>query len=230
MIGQFIIFSCRPVYHIWFFWAGKKSVFFSCCVRNAICMDSLIILSFVFFFFLYYLFSGGNLLWFESPLLGCGQLGDIVFSDTPRIRLDSGGRQFRRRWGYDGSAGGGAGGSACGTGPGSLNGGAGHLEDIEEDGDDFSDTYSLRDETLYNSILHEGKSRQITFFPHTRRSGVPSSPPPYSLCSTGDVSCFQWRNSVGNQKKISESTGFPPGRSQKFIALFKKKKQKNNHT
>jgi hypothetical protein len=24
--------------------------------------------------------------------------------------------------------------------------------------------------------------------------------PPYSLCSTGDVSCFQWRNSVGNQK------------------------------
>lgn len=78
----------------------------------------------------------------------------MVFSDTPRVRLDSGGRQFRRRWGYDGSA------SGCGggTGPGSLNGGAGHLEDIEEDGDDFSDTYSLRDETSYNSILHEGES------------------------------------------------------------------------
>ncbi|KZS19102.1 Ras GTPase-activating-like protein [Daphnia magna] len=78
-------------------------------------------------------------------------VGDMVFSDTPRVRLDSGGRQFRRRWGYDGSA------SGCGggTGPGSLNGGAGHLEDIEEDGDDFSDTYSLRDETSYNSILHE---------------------------------------------------------------------------
>lgn len=74
------------------------------------------------------------------------QVGDMVFCDTPRIRLDSGGRQFRRRWGYDGSSG----------GPGSLNGG--HLEDIEEDGDDFSDTYSLRDETLYNSILHEGES------------------------------------------------------------------------
>lgn len=81
-------------------------------------------------------------------------VGDMVFSDTPRVRLDSGGRQFRRRWGYDGSA------SGCGggTGPGSLNGGAGHLEDIEEDGDDFSDTYSLRDETSYNSILHEGES------------------------------------------------------------------------
>ncbi|KAI9553468.1 hypothetical protein GHT06_021378 [Daphnia sinensis] len=80
------------------------------------------------------------------------QMGDMVFSDTPRVRLDSGGRQFRRRWGYDGSAGGCGG----GAGPASLNGGAGHLEDIEEDGDDISDTYSLRDETLYNSILHEG--------------------------------------------------------------------------
>lgn len=78
---------------------------------------------------------------------GVVQLGDVVFSDLPRIRLDGGGRQFRRRWGYDGGGGG---------GPGSLNGGAGHLEDIEEDGDDFSDTYSLRGEASYN--LHEGKS------------------------------------------------------------------------
>ena len=91
------------------------------------------------------------------------QLGDMVFSDTPRVRLDSGGRQFRRRWGYDGS--GVVMGSAGGAGPGSLsNGGAGHLEDIEEDGDDFSDTYSLRDETLYNSILHEGKSHTHNTF------------------------------------------------------------------
>ena len=87
----------------------------------------------------------------------------MVFSDTPRVRLDSGGRQFRRRWGYDGS--GVVMGSAGGAGPGSLsNGGAGHLEDIEEDGDDFSDTYSLRDETLYNSILHEGKSHTHNTF------------------------------------------------------------------
>ena len=83
-------------------------------------------------------------------------MGDVVYSDLPRVRLDGGGRQFRRRWGYDGCA-----------GPGSIinpssasaaASAAGHLEDIEEDGDDFSDTYSLRDEASFTSNLHEGRT------------------------------------------------------------------------
>ena len=85
------------------------------------------------------------------------QLGDVVYSDLPRVRLDGGGRQFRRRWGYDGC------GSVGGGGPGSLNGGAGHLEDIEEDGDDISDTYSLRGEACYGSHLHDGESLSELF-------------------------------------------------------------------
>jgi hypothetical protein len=130
------------------------------------------------------------------------QLGDMVFSDTPRVRLDSGGRQFRRRWGYDGS--GVVMGSAGGAGPGSLsNGGAGHLEDIEEDGDDFSDTYSLRDETLYNSILHEGKSHSQYFqkfrFLCFQWEDVEEDCRLLSLCL--GVTTFsiyiEWRNSYG---------------------------------
>lgn len=58
-------------------------------------------------------------------------------------------------------------------------------------------------------------SHDKTFF-LTRRSGVP--PPPYSLC-TGDVSYFQWRNSVSGTKKkkrkISESTGVPSRKKPK---------------
>ena len=76
-------------------------------------------------------------------------MGDTVYSDLPRIRLDGGGRQFRRRWGYDqqsnmlDAAGqGGVGGGVIGSG--SVQSAA--LEDIEEDLDDFSDTYSLPDE------------------------------------------------------------------------------------
>jgi hypothetical protein len=72
-----------------------------------------------------------------------------VYSDLPRIRLDGGGRQFRRRWGYDqqsnmlDAAGlGGVGVSVIGGA--SVQSAA--LEDIEEDLDDFSDTYSLREE------------------------------------------------------------------------------------
>ena len=53
---------------------------------------------------------------------------DSVYIDLPRVRLDGGARHFRRRWGYD---------NAVPT----------LLEDIEEDGDDISDTYSLREET-----------------------------------------------------------------------------------
>lgn len=74
----------------------------------------------------------------------------------PRVRLDGGGRQFRRRWGYDSSPGGM--GPGLGGG-GSVNGGYA-LEDIEEDGDDYSDTYSLREEA-YGVGVHllneEGK-------------------------------------------------------------------------
>lgn len=74
-------------------------------------------------------------------------MGDTVYSDLQRVRLDGGGRQFRRRWGYDQQSnlqdaalsGGGVGG-----GGGSVQSAA--LEDIEEDLDDFSDTYSLREE------------------------------------------------------------------------------------
>ena len=144
-------------------------VFFSlwlCSCYTFICIHNLIIYIFSIFFFLPREFIFSLLKKKKKLYISFGrgpQLGDMVFSDTPRVRLDSGGRQFRRRWGYDGS--GVVMGSAGGAGPGSLsNGGAGHLEDIEEDGDDFSDTYSLRDETLYNSILHEGKSHTHNTF------------------------------------------------------------------
>jgi hypothetical protein len=70
-----------------------------------------------------------------------------VYVDLPRVRLDGGARHFRRRWGYEPSA------------PPTL------LEDIDEDGDDISDTYSLRDEAYPSYLLpHEGQSRQIFEF------------------------------------------------------------------
>lgn len=79
------------------------------------------------------------------------KVGDAVYADMPRVRLDGGARQFRRRWGYEGPA-------VAGGPSGSVNGGYA-LEDIEEDGDDYSDTYSLREEA-YNGVVHivEGKS------------------------------------------------------------------------
>lgn len=94
-------------------------------------------------------------------------MGDSVYADMPRVRLDGGGRQFRRRWGYD------AGGSGVvqtnnaapvNVASGNVNGGYA-LEDIEEDGDDYSDTYSLREDPAgEGSVAHdqlvsmEGKS------------------------------------------------------------------------
>lgn len=38
------------------------------------------------------------------------------------------------------------------------------MEDIEEDGDDISDTYSLRGEACYGSHLHDGESLSELFF------------------------------------------------------------------
>ena len=68
-----------------------------------------------------------------------------MYVDLPRVRLDGGARHFRRRWGYEPSA------------PPTL------LEDIDEDGDDISDTYSLRDEAYPSYLLpHEGQT-QIKF-------------------------------------------------------------------
>ena len=71
-----------------------------------------------------------------------------MFNDLPRVRLDGGARNFRRRWGYDSA-----------TQPPTL------LEDIEEDGDDFSDTYSLRGETYVGT--RQGRTGSLSsFFVH----------------------------------------------------------------
>lgn len=93
------------------------------------------------------------------------KVGDSVYADMPRVRLDGGGRQFRRRWGYD--AGSGVVHQSNNAAPvnvasGNVNGGYA-LEDIEEDGDDYSDTYSLREDPGgVDSVTHdqsmEGKS------------------------------------------------------------------------
>ena len=82
-------------------------------------------------------------------------MGDAVYADLPRVRLDGGARQFRRRWGYDGAI-------AVVGANGSINGGYA-LEDIEEDGDDYSDTYSLREESYGAVQLLEGKSTGFLF-------------------------------------------------------------------
>lgn len=74
-----------------------------------------------------------------------------MYSDLPRVRLDGGGRQFRRKWGYDAA-----------INPASNT--SGQLEDIDEDGDDYSDTYSLREETSSISGVHVGEGQTTLLF------------------------------------------------------------------
>ena len=68
------------------------------------------------------------------PLL-CLQIGDSLFVDLPRVRLDGGGKAFRKQWGYEKAQ------------PPTL------LEEEEEDDEDgeegeLSETQSLREDGL----------------------------------------------------------------------------------
>ena len=76
----------------------------------------------------------------------CSQIGDSLFLDLPRVRLDGGGKAFRKQWGYEMAP------------PPTL------LEEEEdqeeEDGeeDDLSETQSLR-EDAYSRQSALGQSR-----------------------------------------------------------------------
>lgn len=84
------------------------------------------------------------------------QIGDALFVDLPRIRLDGGAKAFRQRWGYEVSP------------PPTL------LEVEEEDGadgnEDEGETVSLREEGIIPTSSPLGKS-YIVFSPPSRTSG-----------------------------------------------------------
>lgn len=83
----------------------------------------------------------------------CQQIGDSLFYDLPRVRLDGGARAFRRRWGYEL------------TPPPTL------VEEENEDdpyalpnddGDNLSytETRSLREDYLFHSSQGKGMKRR----------------------------------------------------------------------
>ncbi|KAF0313299.1 hypothetical protein FJT64_016152 [Amphibalanus amphitrite] len=68
----------------------------------------------------------------DEPLENVREIGDSLFLDLPRVRLDGGGKAFRKQWGYD-----------LAPPPTLLE----EEEDEDEDGeDDVSETQSLRED------------------------------------------------------------------------------------
>ena len=71
------------------------------------------------------------------------QIGDSLFYDLPRVRLDGGARTFKRRWGYD-----------LTTPPPPL---------LEEDGED--DIYDIPEDSI--SLAETRSLREDYFFFHS---------------------------------------------------------------
>lgn len=97
------------------------------------------------------------------------------------------------------------------------------MEDIEEDGDDFSDTYSLRDETSYNSILHEDTSYEKAC--GERRGSAPVTPvlPAANPANNASNHGFGPRNSMDSSSTPSRFANFFSKRSFKSNPLKRTK-------